>query len=125
MAKFTKTQIKKALIEAGGVQYLAAEYLSKTTGRDCSRHLIFARLKADPELRGLSDALQADMGALALDNVAGAILGGDVETSRWLLQRTHPDFKAQAVRLDDDTLRGIVAAISGDKDALQRMANGG
>lgn len=114
--------VRKALIEAGGIQTHAARALG------ISRPAMFLRVQRNPALQTLIADTEAAIGPIARDTIFAAIMEGDTATARWWLERKDPSFKpTMAVRLDDDALRDIIdqVAAAGGAAGLRDILRGG
>lgn len=122
----SKRKLKEALIAADGNMAVAARELG------ISRQSVHERVRKDVKLSAVVDALQngaeITLREISKSNVAKAILGGDLKTSQWYLDRRDADFRPNVgVRLDDAAIQAFVDGVAeaGGVDALRKIAGGG
>jgi len=82
--KFTEEQVRKALETAGGSLTGAARLL------DCHRGTIWNYTRDFPDLKKDRETAKARVNEMAEDNLVGAIVDGDIETSKWWMVRMNP-----------------------------------
>lgn len=106
-----------ALIEADGNATKAAKVLGIT------RQAIGGRIARNPKIQAVLDEFDAVAGEYAVSNVVGALIAGDVATSRWWLEKRNSDFKSAGLRLDDDQIKALIEA--SPPDTLRKLAGNG
>lgn len=79
--QFTEAQLKAALWEAGGIYSKAAEYLGTT------RQAVWFRVKNSPVLIDWMREIEEAILDTAEGGIHGAIKCGDMQTTRWFLER--------------------------------------
>ena len=111
MAKVSKVSLKKAIDAHGGVIAEIAEYY------DVSRQTIYNWLDKY-KLRALVASARQDIKTIARDNLYGALLGGDVDVSKWVLLNMGDDGE---VRFSADALRALAVLGLDVRDAVQQF----
>lgn len=112
--KASDRQLAAALRKHGVIAH-AAEELGIT------RQSAWARVQSKPHLKAILDDVDAEVGEKARGNLITAVKAGDVQASKWWLERRDPAFKAtQSWRLDEDQAAELVKNLG--PDALKALA---
>jgi hypothetical protein len=116
----TIAALKAALKANAAIYTLAAEELGVT------RQTVRQRVERSPALKTFVAEVEAAIIDTAEGNVMTQIKGGDVQTSKWLLERKARE-RGYATRVEnehriaDDQLEAIVASLGGDVEALTAL----
>jgi hypothetical protein len=82
------------------------------------------RIRNSPMLQKVVADTEQMLLDVAEGNVARSILGGDTKDSKWLLQQKGKKRgygNKVEIRLDDDSLIGLVRSLGGDVEALRKL----
>lgn len=119
LRKYSQAKVIKAIDGTGGIITEIATRLG------CQRATVYAYLEAFPKVKAAYDEERDSICDVARANIVESIFSGNVEDSKWWVERRDPEFTTkQQVQADVKTSGGvlIVPGVATDPSAWEEAA---
>jgi hypothetical protein len=119
LRKYSQAKVVKAIEGTGGIITEIATRLG------CQRATVYAYLDAFPKIKAAYDEERDSVCDVARSNIVESIFNGNVDDSKWWVERRDPEFMTkQQVQADVKTSGGVlvVPGVAADPSAWEEAA---